>query len=202
MSVAPDAQLVHDATIFAADRHMGQARKGNELAVYLTHVLRVAETLARYGFPAPVVAAGICHDLTEDTDTTLPEIIVRFGSRVGELVQAASEPDKGATWEERKRYTVEKIGRLDVEATALIVADKLDWHESVLNDIAVVGSDVWASFKRGEADQRRHFLELAIEFAANAQRYGDPRLKRLVGRYLERHQELFGANPALDAACS
>lgn len=186
-----DSTLVHDAAVFAIDRHYGQTRKGNELAVYATHPLRVGETLARYGFPAEVVAAGFCHDLTEDASTDITEIDVRFGSRVGELVRAASEPDKSLSWEERKRYTVEKIKTLDVDQTALVVADKLDWHESVLADIAAVGSQVWAQFKRGEAEQRRHFAELAVEFSANAQRSGDERLKRLVARYLERHQELF-----------
>jgi (p)ppGpp synthase/HD superfamily hydrolase len=194
-----ELDLVQRAALFAADRHRGQSRKSNPLAVYVTHPLRVAETLARYGFDEQTVAAGSCHDLIEDTSTRPGELLDRFGQRVLDLVLAASEREKAAPWELRKHDFVRALSDLDAEATALVVADKIDWHESVAADRMVIGERVWDSFKRGIGEQRAHFAALEQAFTNRAELLGDSRLTELVERYSQVHRALF-ADPVASSA--
>jgi (p)ppGpp synthase/HD superfamily hydrolase len=194
-----ELDLAHRAALFAADRHRGQSRKSNPLAVYVTHPLRVAETLARYGFDEQTVAAGSCHDLIEDTSTRPEELRDRFGQRVLDLVLAASEPDKAAPWEQRKHDFVRALRHLDVDATALVVADKVDWHDSVAADRMVIGERVWDSFKRGMEEQRAHFAALEQAFTDRVELLGDSRLTELVARYSQGHRALF-ADPVAGRA--
>ena len=52
----------------AADMHRGQIRKSGE--PYLIHPMAVAEILAELGMDEDTIAAGLLHDVVEDTDYT------------------------------------------------------------------------------------------------------------------------------------
>ena len=103
-------QLIEEALPFAAVLHDGQFRKGTNVP-YLTHPVAVSMLLVEDRQPVPVVAAGLLHDLLDDTLTTAEEIEERFGSEVRRLVQAVSEPNKHLSWEERKRMTIQHVHR-------------------------------------------------------------------------------------------
>ncbi|MGY0202326.1 HD domain-containing protein [Acinetobacter soli] len=83
--------------------------------------------------PVPVVAAGLLHDLLDDTLTTAEEIEERFGSEVRRLVQAVSEPNKHLSWEERKRMTIQHVHRCSIGnirsfSKLSIVKDRREWE--------------------------------------------------------------------------
>ena len=93
--------IVEKAFQFALKKHEGQVRKGTNIP-YITHPFAVAMILKHHNYSDEVVAAGLLHDVLEDTTATVAELRV-FGSTVLELVQGASEADTSLSWEERKQ---------------------------------------------------------------------------------------------------
>jgi GTP pyrophosphokinase len=84
-----DEDLLRHAYVFAANRHQGQIRRSGE--PYLTHPLTVAWILADMELDEETVAAGLLHDLLEDTPTTAEEIEVEFGPEIDRLVTALTK---------------------------------------------------------------------------------------------------------------
>ena len=58
---------------FADHAHGDQKRKYADER-YIEHPLRVMQMCKQYGYPLPVLAAAILHDVLEDTDTTPKQI--------------------------------------------------------------------------------------------------------------------------------
>ena len=88
----------------AAEAHRDQLRKGSDTP-YIVHPLAVGMILRQAGFSEEVVAAGILHDVIEDTSVTYNEIREKFNGRIAELVKSCSEPDRSLPWEQRKQHT-------------------------------------------------------------------------------------------------
>ena len=76
---------------YAASEHEGQRREADN-APFILHPLEVAHLLQGRDYPDHVIAAGVLHDVLEDTDATEAELAERFGPEVAELVAAVSEP--------------------------------------------------------------------------------------------------------------
>ena len=79
--------LIKKAQSFANNAHEGQVRKyGGE--PYIDHPIRVAMLLIEFipNISEEMVAAALLHDVLEDTDTTLDDLIVEFGYAVAHLV--------------------------------------------------------------------------------------------------------------------
>jgi (p)ppGpp synthase/HD superfamily hydrolase len=80
--------MVQLALEFATVKHQGQVRKVSGVP-YVTHPIHVAELLTQYKQSKRIdelKVACLLHDTLEDTNTTLSEIISKFGSLVGNLV--------------------------------------------------------------------------------------------------------------------
>lgn len=60
-----DLELLEEVYRFAEDLHKGQFRKSGE--PYIIHPLSVALILAQLGMDEKAVAAGLLHDVAEDT---------------------------------------------------------------------------------------------------------------------------------------
>jgi (p)ppGpp synthase/HD superfamily hydrolase len=156
---------LYDAIEVAARAHHGQVRKGSEIP-YLVHPLAVASILIRAGCPEPLVIAGVLHDTLEDTPLTAGEIRSRFGSAVAELVTALSEPDKRASWEERKTHTVDYLAnRATAEVLLVALADKLDNIRAVRDRTEEDGEEVWRRFNRPKELQAWYYCRLAEVFS-------------------------------------
>src|SRR3954463_8418840 len=82
--------LTRAALDFAAREHAGQTRDIDSIP-FVTHPVEVACLLHEAGYSDEVVAAGVLHDVLEDTEVTRGELEERFGPRVAELVAAVSE---------------------------------------------------------------------------------------------------------------
>src|SRR5438128_11470606 len=102
-----------EALSFAVQAHGAakQERKGTDFP-YVSHPIRVAEILDRFGCSEDVIVAGFLHDAIEDANITAEEIGAAFSQRVAALVTAVSEPDKSLLWKTRKEQT---IGHLEKE---------------------------------------------------------------------------------------
>lgn len=79
-----DLDLVERAYIYSARVHEGQVRLSGE--PYLSHPLEVADILADMKLDSVSIAAGLLHDVIEDTHATPEEIKNVFGEEVFHIV--------------------------------------------------------------------------------------------------------------------
>lgn len=84
-----DRGLVEGAWKMAESAHAGQTRESGE--AFVSHPLAVAEILTELEQDLETVAAGILHDVVEDTEVTLEEIRREFGSEIALLVDGVTK---------------------------------------------------------------------------------------------------------------
>src|SRR6478672_483032 len=84
-----DVELLRRAYVFSASEHRGQVRRSGE--PYLIHPLAVADFLADMKLDAVAVAAGLLHDVVEDTLTTIERIRELFGPEVAHVVEGVTK---------------------------------------------------------------------------------------------------------------
>ena len=76
--------LIDRAFRFAVNAHGDQKRASG--VSYMVHPVAVAEIVARWGLDSDAIAAGLLHDVVEDTEVTEQDIIKEFGPKIAELV--------------------------------------------------------------------------------------------------------------------
>ncbi|MEQ9357136.1 MAG: bifunctional (p)ppGpp synthetase/guanosine-3',5'-bis(diphosphate) 3'-pyrophosphohydrolase [Coleofasciculus chthonoplastes F3-SA18-01] len=91
-STPDDAALVVRAFEFAYQLHSEQYRASGEL--YIAHPVAVAGLLRDLGGNSTMMAAGLLHDVVEDTDVTPDEIESIFGAEVRHLVEGVTKLSK------------------------------------------------------------------------------------------------------------
>jgi GTP diphosphokinase / guanosine-3',5'-bis(diphosphate) 3'-diphosphatase len=84
-----ESTLVREAYDVAKRAHAGQCRASGE--PYIVHPAEVAVLLARLDMDAATVAAGLLHDVVEDTKVTQKQVESRFGSEVAHLVEGLTK---------------------------------------------------------------------------------------------------------------
>src|SRR4051794_8704607 len=84
-----DVELLRRAYVFSAFEHRGQVRHSGE--PYLIHPLVVADFLADMKLDAVAIAAGLLHDVVEDTLTTIERIQELFGPEVAHVVEGVTK---------------------------------------------------------------------------------------------------------------
>jgi len=75
--------------VFAARAHKGQIRRSGE--PYLSHPLEVARMLSEMKLDCVTLAAGLLHDVLEDTDVTAAELQKDFGKEIADLVEGVTK---------------------------------------------------------------------------------------------------------------
>ena len=90
-SYSPDAdlELLRRAYVFSAFEHKGQVRHSGE--PYMVHPLEVADFLADLKLDVVAIAAGLLHDVVEDTLTTIERIHELFGPDVAHVVEGVTK---------------------------------------------------------------------------------------------------------------
>jgi len=97
-----DAAVVQKAYVWSAKLHAGSLRASG--MPYLSHPLEVAEILTQLKQPADAIAAGLLHDVVEDSTATLDDLTREFGKEISRLVDG-----------------VTKIGKITPDATRIEV---------------------------------------------------------------------------------
>ncbi|KKU86190.1 MAG: (P)ppGpp synthetase I, SpoT/RelA [Parcubacteria group bacterium GW2011_GWA2_47_9] len=87
-----DSGLVEKAFEFTNKAHEGQKRLSGE--TYITHPAAVAKFLADWKLDPQTVAAGLLHDVVDDTSRTLNDIEKEFGKEIAFLVNGVSKLGK------------------------------------------------------------------------------------------------------------
>lgn len=84
-----NTRIVEKAYEWAAKLHQGQLRKSGQ--PYLSHPMEVAYILAQMKLDLPTIAAGLLHDVLEDSNITLEEIKREFGEEVAFIVEGVTK---------------------------------------------------------------------------------------------------------------
>ena len=82
-------KLVKDAFEFADKAHGDQKRASG--MPYIHHPLSTAKILATIGMDARTVAAGLLHDVPEDTPETLAKISNKFGPDIAQMIEGITK---------------------------------------------------------------------------------------------------------------
>ncbi|MDR3012832.1 MAG: bifunctional (p)ppGpp synthetase/guanosine-3',5'-bis(diphosphate) 3'-pyrophosphohydrolase [Chitinispirillales bacterium] len=101
--------LIHSAFLFSWDAHKDQVRKSGE--PYLAHPVSVAMILAEQKLDSVTIAAGLLHDVLEDTPCTQEDLAKRFGEDVALLVDGVTKirAIQMKTREDRQAETYRKM---------------------------------------------------------------------------------------------
>ena len=84
-----DAELLEKAYSVATKMHEQQKRKSGE--PYIIHPMAVAKILAELGMDDHCVAAGLLHDVVEDTPYTLEDCTKDFGEDISAMVDGVTK---------------------------------------------------------------------------------------------------------------
>jgi guanosine-3',5'-bis(diphosphate) 3'-pyrophosphohydrolase len=123
--------VVQKARSFAAKAHGLQQRKYED-APFVVHLDRVVQLLRDHGFDAPVLlAAAYLHDVVEDTDATIQDVLDDFGPEVAELVYWLTDAEQGSR-KIRKIMSAWRLSRAPIEAKLIKLADLADNTPSIV----------------------------------------------------------------------
>lgn len=161
-----EENLISKAYEFAKKAHEGQKRANGD--PYFVHVFETAKTLAKFGMDAQTIAAGLLHDVLEDTKTTEEEIKDEFGDDILFLI-------KGVT----------KLGTLKYQGHQRHVESLRKFFIAMANDLRVVIIKFadrlhnlrTLQFLPSEEKRRRIAIESIEVYAPLANRLGMGKLK-------------------------
>ncbi|HYN63107.1 MAG TPA: bifunctional (p)ppGpp synthetase/guanosine-3',5'-bis(diphosphate) 3'-pyrophosphohydrolase [Candidatus Limnocylindrales bacterium] len=121
--------LIERAHEVAEQAHEGQQRASGE--PYINHPVEVAHYLATLQMDAETLAAGLLHDVPEDTEMSIPDIEKRFGREVGRLVDGVTKLSKFGSARSMEEQQAENIRKMfmamaeDVRVVIIKLADRL-----------------------------------------------------------------------------
>lgn len=127
---SPDADLeiIVKAYSYAQSAHEGQYRKSGEK--YIVHPLEVAKILAELELDVSTIAAGLLHDVIEDTPSSYKDIDERFGKEVADIVEGVTKLGKIA-YKTKEEAQVENLRKMfmamgkDIRVILVKLADRL-----------------------------------------------------------------------------
>ncbi len=120
--------LIRKAYEFSDKAHDGQKRDSGE--PYITHCLEVAFILAAQHLDSTTIAAGLMHDVVEDTSITLDEIKKEFGEEIVLLVDGVTKLGM-VKFKSREEEQVEYFRKMllsmarDIRVILIKLADRL-----------------------------------------------------------------------------
>ncbi len=125
-------EVVHLAMRLAEHAHYGQTRASGE--PYVMHSLNVALILANLGLDPVTCAAGILHDVLEDTEVKSEELRAKFGEDVARVVEGVTKinklsfQDDHVTMESKQAQNISKMlvaTAKDLRVIMIKLADRL-----------------------------------------------------------------------------
>lgn len=122
-------ELITKAFYFAQKAHEGQKRRSGEN--YFEHCVAAAKILASIGMGSKTIAAGLMHDVPEDTPITLSEIRKEFGDDICDMVEGITKLGKIKLRETKEEYLLENLRKMflamaaDIRVVIIKLADRL-----------------------------------------------------------------------------
>lgn len=161
-----DFALITRAYDFARQRHEGQHRKSGH--PFLQHCVEVARLLAQLRMDDTTVAAGLLHDVIEDTTATYKDVSNLFGHKIADLIDGVTKIDR-FTYESREERQAETYRKMllsmvkDIRVILIKLVDRL--HN--MRTLDYIGADA----------QERIARETVEVYAPLAHRFGLARIR-------------------------
>jgi guanosine-3',5'-bis(diphosphate) 3'-pyrophosphohydrolase len=188
-----DIPLVKRAYEVASQAHDGQRRMSGE--PFIHHSLATAATLVDLRLDAATIAAGLLHDVPEDTSVTVEDIEEIFGEEIAKLVDGVTKLRK-ITWTSLEEEEAESLRKIflamvdDIRVILIRLADRLhNMHtlEALPAErgrlIAMETLEIFAPLAH-----RLGMWQIKEELEDLALRYLEPEAYREVMRLLSEHQ--------------
>src|SRR6476619_4422336 len=123
-----EREFLRRAYVFSALEHKGQVRHSGE--PYLVHPLEVANILADMRLDPVAIAAGLLHDVVEDTLTSIEKIEEHFGAEVAHVVEGVNKisaiPFSSSEERQAENFRKMLLARVDDIRVMLVkLADRL-----------------------------------------------------------------------------
>ncbi|MGH7175685.1 MAG: HD domain-containing protein [Minisyncoccia bacterium] len=170
------SDLIEKAARIAAVAHKDQRRKEADVP-YIEHPIEVALILAKAGFSDVIIAAGLTHDVLEDTSYPEAKMRAELGSEVMAIVDAVTNDDE-LSWEEKKKKYVEMVRAGPEGAKAVALADKIANAKSLLSGAKEQGRGVWVHFNAGR--EKKIWFEEAM-LAMLRESWNNPLIEEYAG---------------------
>jgi len=122
-------ELIKSAYEMASFAHQGQKRKSGE--DYIQHALATAKILAEIGMGSKTIAAGLLHDVPEDTFVTLEEIEKKFGKEISSMVDGITKLGRIKLRGSHEEFFLENLRKMflamaaDIRVVIIKLADRL-----------------------------------------------------------------------------
>ncbi|MFW5794872.1 MAG: HD domain-containing protein [Bacillota bacterium] len=157
-------KIMIKALEYSAVNHRGNVRKGSNIP-YIVHPVEVAMILRENSLTEEVIAAGLLHDVLEDTYISNEEIQKEFGKDILRLVVGASERLDNRderSWKERKKHTIDFLKNdANFKIRAIACADKLSNIRSMIRDLEHEDTEkFWDRFNAGAEEQKWYYESL------------------------------------------
>ncbi|MDD5952799.1 MAG: bifunctional (p)ppGpp synthetase/guanosine-3',5'-bis(diphosphate) 3'-pyrophosphohydrolase [Oscillospiraceae bacterium] len=123
-----DMEMIEKAYHVAEKAHDGQKRKSGD--PYISHPIATAIILVELGMDSECVAAGLLHDVVEDTKVSLEEITKLFNPSVAHLIDGVTKLGK-IPYHTREEEQAENIRKMliamadDIRVIIIKLADRL-----------------------------------------------------------------------------
>ena len=124
-----DISLIEKAYNTANEAHKDQVRKSGE--PYIIHPLCVALILAELQLDKESIAAGLLHDVVEDTALTIEDLEREFGSDVALIVDGVTKLEKIQYNEDKLEFQADNLRKMflamakDIRVIMVKLADRL-----------------------------------------------------------------------------
>jgi GTP pyrophosphokinase len=171
-----DIALLKKAFEFGKKYYSGLKRKNNE--PYLNHCLRTALNLAHLKLSSDIVAAGILHDVLEDTPAPPELVLNEFGESIFSLIKAVTKIGN-LKYRNKDKVQAENLRNLivsiinDVRVALIKLADRLDnmrtlqyLEEEKRRRIALETADVYVplALRLGISEWAGELDDLSLKF--------------------------------------
>ena len=168
-----DLDIIRRAHERAVQAHLGQMRGSGKETIH--HSLSVADSLAQQGLDASTVAAGLLHDVVEDSDITLEDLREEFGDEIARLVSGMT---KLSSLDDSIRTPDERLSDHDAENLRKMLLAMVDDPRVILIQLADRLHNMRTLKAIEDADRRRRFAGETLDiFAPLAGRLGMYQLK-------------------------
>ena len=160
------------AIIFATKAHSGSFRKGTTTP-YIVHPMEASAIVATMTDDKIILAAAVLHDVVEDTNYTINDIVKEFGEDVAHLVSAESEDKRDnlpseATWKIRKQETLDHLkDKATKEEKMITLGDKLSNIRAMYRDYLEIGDELWDRFNQKDKSEHAWYHKSIAELLSD-----------------------------------
>ena len=164
--------ILDKAIVFATKAHSGSFRKGTTTP-YIVHPMEASAIVATMTDDKIILAAAVLHDVVEDTDYTIDDIVKEFGEDVARLVSAESEDKRDnlpseATWKIRKQETLDHLkNKATKEEKMITLGDKLSNIRAMYRDYLEIGDELWDRFNQKDKSEHAWYYKTIAELLSD-----------------------------------